>query len=265
MAGEAFTLTFTVRNRGAGPSGPTTLTYYRSDDSTITPADTEAGTAQVSGLDASGRSAKSISLTAPSTPGAYYYGACADPAPGESDTANNCSSSVGVTVLPHPPDLVVDTPTVGNSSPMGRRGLHTDLHRAEPGAGPSGPTTLTYYRSDDSMITPADTEVGTDGVAGLGASESSADSTLTYAPSTPGTYYYGVCTAAVSGESDTTDNCSDAVAVTVSQFDIDSLPWVVDGITGDERASDGTTYGTSLQSTVRFPSEWQARRGSPTE
>ena len=107
------------------------------------------------------------------------------------------------------------------------------------GDGPSGHTTLSYYRSTDSTVTSADTEVGTDWVSGLNASESSAESTLTYAPSATGTYYYGVCVGGVSGESDTTDNCSDAVAVTVSQFDIDSLPWVADGISGDEgRAMD---------------------------
>ena len=103
------------------------------------------------------------------------------------------------------------------------------------GAGPSGPTTLTYYRSDDSTITPADTEVGTDGVAGLGASESSAESTLTYAPSAPGTYYYGACVDSMPGEYDTTNNCSAVEAATVSEFDIDNLPWVADGVTGDER------------------------------
>ena len=103
------------------------------------------------------------------------------------------------------------------------------------GSGSSGPTTLTYYRSDDSTITPADTEVGTDGVAGLGASESSAESILTYAPSAPGAYYYGACVDSMPGESDTTNNCSAVAAATVSEFDIDNLPWVADGITGDER------------------------------
>ena len=103
------------------------------------------------------------------------------------------------------------------------------------GSGSSGPTTLTYYRSDDSTVTPADTEVGTDGVAGLGASESGAESILTYAPSAPGAYYYGACVDSMPGEPDTTNNCSAVAAVTVSEFDIDNLPWVADGITGDER------------------------------
>ena len=59
------------------------------------------------GLSASGTSAESISLTAPSA-GTYYYGACVDAVTGESATGNNCSSSVQVTVSPVPtaPDLV---------------------------------------------------------------------------------------------------------------------------------------------------------------
>ena len=47
-------------------------------------------------------------LTAPSTAGTYYYGACVDAVTDESDTTNNCSSSVQVTVTaPDKPDLVV--------------------------------------------------------------------------------------------------------------------------------------------------------------
>ena len=133
------------------------------------------------------------------------------------------------------PDLVVNTPTLSDSSPMEDQALTLSLTVRNRGAGPSGPTTLTYYRSDDSTITPADTEVGTDGIGGLSASESSAESTLTYAPSAPGTYYYSACVDSMPGESDTTNNCSAVAAATVSEFDIDNLPWVADGITGHER------------------------------
>ncbi len=107
VAGGSFTLSATVRNRGDGASGSTTLRYYRSTDATISTSDTEVGTDAVGGLSASGTSAESISLTAPSA-GTYYYGACVAAVTGESDTGNNCSSSVTVTVSPVPtaPDLV---------------------------------------------------------------------------------------------------------------------------------------------------------------
>ena len=94
----AFTLGVTVENKGSGSSGSTTLRYYRSADSTITNGDTEVGTDAVGGLAASGRSREGIDLTAPSAPGTYYYGACVDAVPDESDTTNNCSPGIAFVV-----------------------------------------------------------------------------------------------------------------------------------------------------------------------
>ena len=101
-AGESFTLSTTVRNQGNGGAALTTLRYYRSADATISMGDTQVGTDAVSGLSVSGASDESINLTAPSTAGTYYYGACVDPVSGESDTGNNCSSAVRVTVSDSP-------------------------------------------------------------------------------------------------------------------------------------------------------------------
>ena len=97
-SGQSFTLRATVRNQGTGTSASTTLRYYRSSNSTISRSDTEVGTDSVSGLSASGTSAESVSLNAPSSAGTYYYGACVDGVSGESDTGNNCSDGVTVTV-----------------------------------------------------------------------------------------------------------------------------------------------------------------------
>ena len=94
----SFILGVTVSNEGSGSSGSTTLRYYRSDDSTITSGDTEVGTDAVGSLAASGSSMESIDLTAPSAPGTYYYGACADAVSDESDATNNCSGSMAFTV-----------------------------------------------------------------------------------------------------------------------------------------------------------------------
>ena len=94
----SFTLGVTVENQGSGASGPTTLRYYRSTDSAITSGDAEVGTDTVDGLAASESSRESIDLIAPSAPGTYYYGACVDAVPNESDATNNCSGSVAFTV-----------------------------------------------------------------------------------------------------------------------------------------------------------------------
>ena len=98
-AEQSFTLQATVRNRGTWQSTTTTLQYYQSSDATITTSDTEVGTVSVSGVSASGTTrTESISLTAPASTGTYYYGACVASVVGESDTDNNCSVAVSVTV-----------------------------------------------------------------------------------------------------------------------------------------------------------------------
>ena len=97
-AGGSFTLSAVVRNRGDAPADATTLRYYRSNDAAIASSDTSVGSQSVAALAASASIDRSISLIAPATVGSYYYGACTDGVTGESDTGNNCSSGVRVTV-----------------------------------------------------------------------------------------------------------------------------------------------------------------------
>ena len=249
VAGARFTLSATVRNQDNGSSAFTTLRYYQSTDSTITTGDTLLGTDPVSRLDASGSGGESISLTAPSTPGTYHYGACVDAVSEESDTTNNCSTAVTVTVGVAPaPDLEVDTPTVDTSAPAAGTTFALSATVRNQGNGSSDSATLRYYRSTDSTITTGDTAVGTDSVSSLDAAESGGESISLTAPSTPGTYHYGACVDAVSDESDTTNNCSTAVTVTVGAAPAPDL--VVDAPTVDTSApAAGTTF--ALSATVR--------------
>ena len=249
VAGARFTLSATVRNQGSGRSASTTLRYYRSTDATITTGDMSEGTDYVSGLDAQESGAESISVTASSTPGTYYFGACVDSVSDESDTTNNCSAAVTVTVGAAPaPDLVVDTPTVDVSAPVAGARFTLSATVRNQGNALSASTTLRYYRSADPTITTADTEVGTDFVSGLDAQESEAESISVTASSTPGTYYYGACVDSTSDESDTTNNCSAAVIVTVGAAPAPDL--VVDTPTVDISSP---TAGASftLSATVR--------------
>ena len=97
-AGGSFTLNVIVRNRGSLEASVTVLRYYRSTDSTISTTDAQVGTVVVDRLAAGAESTKSIALTAPSSAGTYYYGACVDSVTGESNTSNNCSDGVEVEV-----------------------------------------------------------------------------------------------------------------------------------------------------------------------
>ena len=158
-----------------------------------------------------------MGLTAPATPGTYYYGACVDAVTDESDTTNNCSAAVTVTVPAPSPDLVVGSPAVDDDGPAPGDAFELSATVENDGAGSSAATTLRYYRSTDATITTSDTAVGTDSIAGLAAAGTSGQSIDLTAPATPGTYYYGACVDAVTDESDTTNNCSISAAVTVSQ------------------------------------------------
>ena len=232
-AGTTFTLSVAVSNEGEGESVAATLRYYRSTDATITSSDTEVGKDTVAQLAAAESSSRSVQLTAPSSPGTYYYGACVDPVTDESDTTNNCSTSVQVTVpetepepRPEPgpepeperhPDLVVTPPSVSDSGPAGGAQFTLSATVRNDGEGAAAATMLRYYRSTDATITTTDTEVGTDAIGELAAAGSSSQSVELTAPASPATYYYGACVDPVTDETDTANNCSGSVPVTVPE------------------------------------------------
>ena len=116
----SFTLHATVRNQGSGSSDSTTLRYYISFDSTITSRDVEIGTDAVGGLAASGSSAESIDLIAPSAPGTFHYGACVDTLSDELETTNNCSSVAVSVNVADPNSLATGAPIINGTAQVGQ-------------------------------------------------------------------------------------------------------------------------------------------------
>ena len=76
-------------------------------------------------------------------------------------------------------------------------------------------TTLRWYLSTDGTIETTDTPAGDGAVGSLEAEASTTLMGTVTAPGTAGTYHYGACVDAVPEESDTSNNCSAAVAVVV--------------------------------------------------
>ncbi len=116
-------------------------------------------------------------------------------------------------------DLIVDTPSVSDITLTAGQIFTLQATVRNQGRSLSDATMLYYYQSDDAIISSSDTRIGSDTVGWLSRSESSSESNNVYAPSRAGTYYYGVCVAPVSGESNTDNNCSPGVRVTVSGGD----------------------------------------------
>ena len=212
--GEVFTLSATVTNTGDKDAPATTLWFYQSTDTTITTSDPSPGTEPVGALAAGATSPESKDVTAPATAGTYYYGACVDPVPNETNTTNNCSQSVRVRVSARP-DLTVDLPSVNDLTPETGGVLLLATTVTNRGSADADATTLRFYQPTDATITTSDTEVGTDPVVPLRPLASSVNALFFTAPATAGTYYYGACVDPVPNETNTTNNCSQSVQVTV--------------------------------------------------
>ena len=253
--GATFTLSTTVRNAGDGAAAGTTLRAYRSTDGTITTSDASDAVAAVGELAAGATISESFILTAPSTAGTYYYGACVDAVPDESDTTNNCSASVQVTVsepgAPTAPDLEVGLPSVSDNSPVVGATFTLSVTVRNAGDGAAAGTTLRAYRSIDGTITTSDASDAVAQIGELAAGATISESFILTAPSTAGTYYYGACVDAVPDESDTTNNCSSSVQVTVSEPGAPTAPDLEVGLpsVSDNSPVVGATFTLSV--TVR--------------
>ena len=222
--GQQFDLTITVRNIGEGPAAATTLRYKSHTSLPIVDSNPTLITRSVPSFDPSQEYSETISLSAPATPGIYYYGACVDAISGESNTSNNCSGDQGVRVTVGSgtdgggPDLVIHSASVSNDSlaPGERFDLTVTVRNV--GEGQSAATTLRYKSHTSLPIVESNPTLITRPVPSFDPSQEYSGTISLTAPSTPGTYYYGACVDVVSGESDTTTNCSgdQGVRVTVS-------------------------------------------------
>ena len=213
--GASFELSALVRNRGSGRAAAATLRFYRSANTTISSLDVEVGSLALDALAAAGTRSRSVDVTAPAAARVYYYGACVDDVADESETKNNCSQAVSVTVTQGAPDLVVEGISVDESTLDAGASFTLSGVARNRGYGTAAATTVRYYRSDDTRVSAADLEVGTDNLGALAAGNHSVLSIDLDAPAEPGTVYYGACVDAVSGEAAADNNCSAAVAVTV--------------------------------------------------
>ena len=245
--GESFGLEAAVRNRGGADAAPTTLRYYRSSDAVIAASDTLLGTAAVAALAPGAASAGSLTLSAPSESGTYYYGACVDAVAEETNTANNCSAAAAVAVtVRERPDLTVEAePSDSALAPGESFGLEAAVRNR--GGADAAPTTLRYYRSSDAVIAASDTLLGTAAVAALAPGAASAGSLTLSAPSESGTYYYGACVDAVAEETNTANNCSAAAAVAVTVRERPDL--TVEAEPSDSALAPGESFG--LEAAVR--------------
>jgi hypothetical protein len=221
---QTFQLSASVRNQGNSNALATTLVYYRSTDTLISTSDDNVGSDEVGAMGGGVSSPESINLSAPTTPGSYYYGACVTTFSGEIST-NNCSAAVAVSVAaPGTVDLVIVASSVSDETLGAGQDFAFSAVIKNEGSVTSRSTSLTYYRSVDANIDSSDVNVGNDGVSPIEAGRTEVESISLTAPSVPGNYYIGACVTAPSNETTSDNNCSTGLLVTVA----DSTPIIAD-------------------------------------
>ena len=245
-ASAVLNLTATVSNTGGASPGTTLRWYLSADDSLDTETDTPSGTETFESLAAGASQMISRMVMAPNTTGAHHYFACVDTVTDEINTSNNCSSAVMVVVVTRPvPDLTVVT-SLTSVNAMPSEDITLEAVVSNTGTGSSPATTLRWYLSTDSSIGTDDTPIEPlepEARSGLAAGTSATVSNMITVSSEAGTYYYGVCVDIVTGETDTTNNCSSAVTVVVA------IPETNPDLTVSITAS-STNVGTSAMLTL---------------
>ena len=256
--GDTFRLETVIRNHGTAAATPATLSYYLSPDNTISTADTEIQTQTLPRIAAGGTLERSVHLTAPDTPGTYYYGVCVNSVAAEADTTHNCSSATAITVKGA--DLMIfDAPQLSKTTLKSGETFQINTRVWNRGRIPSPQTTLRYYLSEDETLSLDDTEVASDAVPPLSGRRASANrrradlsKTLT-APQTSGTHYYIVCVDATPGDTDTINNCSQPIAITVEAQARVSIPPAAKSDTPQTQAPDLVIRSARVESpTIRI-------------
>ena len=209
---------FTIRNSGNATAPATTIRLHQSSNSTISTTDDEIGNNAFSSLQAGQSRTITGTVRLSSQPSrTFYFGICIDAVAGESDTQNNCSAGVRVTVGGSGnPDLVV---SVSRSSATVSPGSSFSYHVTvrNQGDAVAAATRIRTFQSPNASISTNDTQIGEGSVPSLGPSQEASGMRTIRVPTQAraGTIYVGNCVDAVTGESNTDNNCSSAITVTI--------------------------------------------------
>jgi hypothetical protein len=219
IPGHPFSVEVLTVNHGTAPSFSTTMRYYRSNNETISTADTEIGTDIVPSLDPSGLFQNEASLFAPQTLGIYWIGACIDSVPGEVIVDNNCTDGRQITVDGHP-DLIVISPSVSNTQvTSGQENFTISSTVKNQGTADSLGTTIRFFLSTDETIDVNDRRLLSNDLIEVRSLHPDRIAIKTTPPITelidPGTYWVGACVNTVGGELNLYNNCSIGVKIGV--------------------------------------------------
>ena len=207
---QEFTLAATVHNIGTEKSPATRLRYYYWRASQRLRV--VVGYDDVDSIDPAQSSYEAHRVTAPASPGTYFYAVCVTPGTEERHKDNNCTDWKAVDVEGGTPDLEVQSLQASAGTVGAGQAFALSATVRNVGDAPSEEATLRYYHWQESsrrwMV------VGSGRIGTLASGGSGQNSLRLNAPSTAGEHVYAACVSVVRGERNR-QNCGNRVRVTV--------------------------------------------------
>jgi len=117
--------------------------------------------------------------------------------------------------LPSPPDLTVSSISSSDQNPRVEDIVSFTAAIRNAGESQSSSTSVTLRLSTDAQITTSDTQIEQGSIPALSSGAIFNFQTNFEAPDQPGQFFIGVCVSSVSGETNTGNNCSEAVPLLV--------------------------------------------------
>ena len=223
---QTFTLYATIYNSSANTSRPSEVIAYWSFLPGESATRNRMGSSSVPALSSRERRRISISgLSAGILPGNFYFLACVE----DQNRDEHCSEAIRVTVSSNgvsggpdlesfgqyefPPNL-----TVGQSIRISTTVINS-------GSVASAATTIRLYRSDNNIISRNDSQIDSQSLPAIAPQFFEYVEFSSVRLTSAGTYYYGFCVDAVSGETNTANNCWAAGdPVTISSGSVNPPP-----------------------------------------
>ena len=215
--GTTFTFSVTVRNQGGVASGESTLRVYRSVNSIISTSDTNAGVISISSIASGVSTSHPIVLTAPSSVGVFYYGACVDEVANEWDITNNCSGGVRLAVGPDADsdtaDLIVSEFSASEVNPDFGDLFAFTVEVKNDGTAGSSATSISFIQLGIDTLFGQDLIAASAEVPALESMETHTTTVHLLSPPLGIDRYYVVCVVTVIEELESENNCSDDIEI----------------------------------------------------
>ena len=218
-AGETLQMEYTTENNGEANSENVELSFRLSTNPIISTGDTEIGYVLAAASNRGApweRTQSGLVIPIGTASGDYWVGVIADVNNTIPETQEGRNNYAHYPITIPPPDLTVTAPSVSDTTPTTTQTITGFATINNVGGAQSAATTLRYYRSTNSTISTADTQVDTDAQAIINPGASVVRSEPFIFSATAGTYWYGACVDTVAGETVTNNQCSSGVQVTVT-------------------------------------------------